>query len=420
MLASLGAVGASCASPADERPSGRVRLVFKHSPLGGDPRPFHELCDSFERSHPGVEVVPELLPNAAGTIHQYFLTSLEGRATDFDLFLVDVIWVAEFARAGWLADLSEAFPPAEVRRQFLPGPAEAVIIERGTYAVPWFADVGVLLRRTDLVPRAPETYEDLVRFATDGNVKGRAHGYVWQGLQSEALTCNACEAIWGHGGTLTDSAGDLDKSPALTLDTPENRDGLAYLRSLFERGVSPPTVTSMGEEESRRVFQAGGAAFLRNWPYAFAEAEAKGSLVRGRVALSPLPTRSGKPGSGTLGGYQIGVSARLPDHKRAAAMALVGHLTSAEANLMLALSYGRNPARRAVYDDLRLRAGAPGIALLLPAISRARPRPVTPFYPMIAGTLSAELSAAVTGLRSPAEALGRAQKLVDHLVEQTG
>src|SRR3954454_7997057 len=49
-----------------------------------------------------------------------FLTALEGGADEFDVFPIDVVWAPEFARAGWLADLSAAFPPAQLLRRFLP------------------------------------------------------------------------------------------------------------------------------------------------------------------------------------------------------------------------------------------------------------------------------------------------------------
>jgi multiple sugar transport system substrate-binding protein len=71
-----------------------------------------------------------------------------------------------------------------------------------------------------------------------------------------------------------------------------------------------------------------------------------------------------------------------------------------------------------VYRDPRLLAGAPAIAGLLPLVERAEPRPVTAYYPMFGGTLAAEFSAAVTGVRSPAEALRRAQAEVDHLMRE--
>ena len=44
------------------------------------------------------------------------------------------------------------------------------------------------------------------------------------------------------------------------------------------------------------------------------------------------------------------------------------------------------------------------------------PRPATPYYAMIADTLQAEFSAAISGIRSPAAALHRAQALANHIM----
>ncbi|WP_163787523.1 extracellular solute-binding protein, partial [Myxococcus vastator] len=180
---------------------GRTRLVFKYQPLWGPPEPFRELLARFEREHPGVELVTEALPNASDLAHQFFLTALEGGARDFDVLVVDVVWVPEFARAGWIADLSAEFPPGRLREDFFPGPVEAVVVEGRTYAVPWYLDVGLLYYRTDLVPRAPRTYAELERFAREAMAKTPGlQGYVWQGRQYEGLSCNVYEALWGHGG----------------------------------------------------------------------------------------------------------------------------------------------------------------------------------------------------------------------------
>ncbi len=234
---------------------------------------------------------------------------------------------------------------------------------------------------------------------------------MWQGLQSESLVCNAYETIWGFGGP--------PASPdRVELDTPAARDALALMRTLLVSGISPPSVTSMGEEEARRVFQAGAAVFMRNWPYAFAELQGKGSPVRGRVGVTTLPTARGGPGHGALGGFQLALNARSPEWKREAALALIAHLASPEANFMLAAHYGRLPARRSTYDDPRLVAVAPGVAALFPAVLHALPRPVTPYYPLIDDALAAELSAAITGVRSPEESLARAQAAVDHLMRE--
>jgi multiple sugar transport system substrate-binding protein len=155
---------------------------------------------------------------------------------------------------------------------------------------------------------------------------------------------------------------------------------------------------------------------MRNWPYAWAEAQREGSPIRGKVGLAPLPTLAGEPGHGTLGGYQLAVNAHAPPRNRELAAELLLHLTSPEANLVMALDHGRSPPRRAAYGDARLADGAPLLASLLPMFELARSRPKTPYYAMISDTLQGEFSAAVTAIRTPAEALGRAQALVDHIV----
>jgi multiple sugar transport system substrate-binding protein len=407
-LAALSCWGAACRAGRDEEANGSSRLVVKYQPLG-ESDAFQRLLAGFEAAHPGVRVVAQALPSSSDVAHQFFLTALEGGSRDFDLFFVDTIWVAEFAHAGWLADLTSYLPPDAVRRDFLSGAADAVVVGGHTFAVPWYGDVGILFFRRDLVERAPTTYAELVDAAERvRRERPPLQGYVWQGRQYEGLVCNVYEAIWGHGGaTMQDGR--------VLLDTDEARAALAYLRSLLERGTSPRSVASAGEEETRRTFQDGRAVFMRNWPYAWAEAQKEGSPVRGRVGLAPLPTLGGERGRGTLGGFELAVNAHVPPAKRDLAFELAAHLTSPEANLALALGYGRSPARRATYDDPRLAAGAPLLAKLLPMLELARPRPTTPYYAMISDTLQGEFSAAITGIRAPGDALSRAQALVDHI-----
>lgn len=388
---------------------GRTRIVFVHQPLWGEAAHFEALLDRFRRANPDVELVTQTIPSASDLAHQYFLTALEGRSEQFDVFVADVVWVAEFARAGWLADLSDAFPPEVQRADFLPGPVEATVLEGRTRAVPWYADVGLLYFRTDLVPGAPRTWEALRTYARDAMTKDPSlQGYVWQARQYEGLVCNVAEAVWGFGGELEDGV-------RVRIDSPEAVAAVSMLRALVADGLSPPGVTSGAEEESRRAFQSGRAVFMRNWPYAWALLQEEGSPVRGRVAVAALPTASGEPGAGTLGGWQLAVNAHVSERRRVAAAKLVGHLTSLESMVALAVSHARIPARPAAFEDPVLREKAPFIADLRPHLERARPRPVTPYYLLITDALQGELSAAIVGIRPPAQALHRAQLFVDHV-----
>lgn len=399
----------SGANRSDDDPT----IVFKHQPLFGDPAPFRRTLETFtERT--GIPVVTEALPSSSDAAHQFFLTSLEGGDPGFDVLVADVVWIAEFARAGWIHDLSALFTPASIRRDFIEGAANAVIFEDKTFAVPWYLDVGLLYRRTDLVPSPVRTYDDLVREALAAKARGAAEvGYVWQGRQYEGLVCNVFETIWGHGGdTLVDGR--------IVLISPEALRALRYQRSLLERGVSPSSVTSMAEEESRRAFESGRAAFMRNWPYAVVEGNREGSPIRGRFVAEPLPTSTGEAGFGTLGGYQLAVTQTVSPSRLKGAASLIEHLTSLDANLDMARVYGRNPPRIAAYSDARLVESVPHIAALKDAILRARPRPVTPYYALLADTLQSELSAAVSGIRSPEESLERAQRACDRIMGGSG
>lgn len=402
-------VCASCAKQTGTQTKG-TPLVFVFQPLGGDAAPFDALLDDFRKSHPDIALTTQLLPNNSDVAHQYFVTSLEGGTQQFDVLVTDVVWTPEFARAGWLADVSEAFPQTELKRDFLPGPVEAVTFEGRTYAVPWYVDVGLLYYRTDLVPRAPTTYGELESFALAAKQKDPSlRGYMWQGRQYEGLVCNAYEVIWGFGGQSLNGG-------RLALDSPQATAALAQLRRYVETGVSPPSVTSAAEEESRLPFHNGKAVFMRNWPYAWREATAKGSPIEGKVGFAPLPTVDGTAGPGTLGGWQLAVNAHSSRERKAAAVALVRQLTSEKGQLVMAAAYGRNPSRTALYSSDALKQTSPFMVALLPHFERARPRPVTPYYGMISDVLQSEFSAAVSGVRTPAVALERAQKRADHLM----
>ena len=399
---------AACRSGETRAPSSaRQWLVFKYQPLGADASAMQRLLAEFERQHPDVAIASELLPNDPDSLHQYFLTALEGGA-DFDVLVVDIIWVQEFARAGWIAELSDAFSAELIRGDFLEGAAQAALFAGRVFAVPWYTDAGLLFYRADLVPRAPKTYAEMEDFVEQARRNNPALlGYLWQGRQYEGLVCHVFEAIWGFGGA--------NESGALQIDTPQARAGLDHLRSLLRRSVSPPFVQSAAEEDSRRAFQSGNAVFMRNWPYAWEPAQAEDSPIRGKVGVAPLPTASGEPGSGALGGWQLAVNARTPSARRRSATELIAHLTSVEANLVLLRAYGRRPARRAAYEGDSISAFDKS---LFPILRSARPRPLTPYYNLISDALQSEFSAAIVGLREPAAALQRAQQQVDRLTGQ--
>jgi multiple sugar transport system substrate-binding protein len=281
---------------------------------------------------------------------------------------------------------------------------EAVTWRGTVYALPWFVDAGLLYYRRDLVEKPPEHWHELPQLAR----APRLHGFVWQGKQYEGLVCNALEYLHSNGGAV------LEGERAV-LASPQNREALAFMADLVRRyGVTPASVTTLTEEPSRHVFGQGRAAFLRNWPYAWRLFQDPASRVHGKVAVAELPRFPGGRSAPTLGGWQLAVNVASRDPE--AAEGLVRFMTAEPAQKRLAIAYGFQPSRVALYRDPELLAAQPFLASLERVFAAARPRPVTPQYVRVSQVLQAELSAAVSGLRTADEALARAQRGVEEIL----
>jgi len=387
-------------------------IVFKHGKIAGDPEPLRKLIAQFEKENPGVQVRDETLPASTDEQHQFYVINLEGKSSDFDVLSMDVIWVPEFARAGWLMDVSDLLSEEE-RENFFAGPMEAVQYKDRLYAIPWYIDAGLLYYRKDLLLKygysPPATWQDLVDTAQAITSKERGlYGFIWQGKQYEGLVCTVLEYFRGNGG-------DILRDGRVVIDSPENTHALSFMRDLIVKyKVTPPLVTTAIEEPTRHIFGNGNALFMRNWPYAWNIFEKEGSPVQGKVGIAQLPSFARGRSAPTLGGWQLGINryARHPEE----AGRLVRFLSSAEAQKTLALTIGYKPTRKALYLDRDIRREQPFTAGLYEVFLHARPRPVSPYYMMMSQVMQPEFSAAITGIKTPAEALRSAQRQIEHIL----
>ncbi|HEY5811563.1 MAG TPA: extracellular solute-binding protein, partial [Terrimicrobiaceae bacterium] len=140
--------------------------------------------------------------------------------------------------------------------------------------------------------------------------------------------------------------------------------------------ISPKGVTTYGEEEARNVWQSGNAAFMRNWPYAYALGADPKSPIAGKFDISVLP-KGGDNGknAAALGGWQLMVSkySKHPD----AAVSLVKYLTSPEAQKQQAVQLSMLPTLRALYSDPDVLAKNPWFKNVEAVLENAVARPST-------------------------------------------
>ena len=403
----------ACGEDANAKQQGSV-IKFSGSALGAEGTLVARQIDRFNGLNPDVYVELQRTPDDATQRHQLYVQWLNARVGSPDILMLDAIWTPEFAAAGWILPLGRFSP---VTSDFFRATIEANTWDGELYALPWFADVGLLYRRTDLVPTEPRSLSEMTASARAAMSRpgGPRYGIVWQGARYEGLITTFIEYLGAFGGRI------LDENGQVAINRPEAVRAVTFMRDeLYDSRIAPLDVLTWHEEEARFAFQNGNAVFMRNWPYAYeAMGDSTQSRVAGNYAVSPMPGAPGGGSTAALGGAQLAINkfSESPD----AAYRLIAYLTAPEQMIERAQAVGQYPTRPALYDDPRLAA-----VRSIPyeqakrAIESATPRPVTPIYTEMSEILQIELHRALVRQAEPKVALDNAAKRIEALIERTG
>ena len=339
-------------------------------------RIWQELVSEFNERNPGTEVRMVEGPPATNAREDLYSTSFLSRESAFDIIYCDAIWVAKFAAAGWLRDLTRQLSPEDAD-DFLDADLNAGSYRGRLYRIPAFTDVGLLYYRKDLVAVPPKTFDELLRQCGDFQ-SGERWGFLWQGKQYEGLITVFLEVLWGHGGDWIDPV-----TRRVHLDETEALEALRFLKNTIGT-ISPPGVTGYIEEDTRILFQGGRAVFLRNWPYVWAMMKQSGAAASGHIAFTPMVHTPGHSSAATLGGWGFAISSFCRNPGRA--WEFVEFMTRPEQLVRVREKMGRIPSRKSLIPED-----------FLPIFEKARARPPIPEYAQASDILQRWLSAALTG-----------------------
>ena len=329
-----------------------------------------QIIDEWNAANPDEEVTFKEQSNDADQAHDDLVQHLQAEQSDYDVMALDVIWTAEFAAKGWLVPLEGEF--AMDNAGILPSTVESATYNGTQYAAPKNTNGGLLFYRTDLVPEAPTTWDELTascEIATANNIDC----YAGQFAAYEGLTANVSEIINAHGGSFVAEDGTTP-----TVDSPEARAGLQALVTAFE---------------TQQAFEDGNVLYLRNWPYVYGTASQEGSAVAGNYGVAPLPGVDGV-GTSTLGGYNAAISTF--SENKATAADFLRFMQGEQAQRIIAEG-ALPPVLESLYDDPALIAEMPYLPALKESIANAVPRPVTPFYPAVSKAIQDNTFAAIKG-----------------------
>lgn len=372
----------------------------------------------------GIEVEHVAGEESATDRLQVYTQQFAAQAADNDVYQIDVIWpgvVAEHA-----IDLNESL--SDLASQHFQAIVENNTVDGKLVGMPQFTDAGLLYFRTDLLEQygleAPTTWEELTAAAQtiqDGERGANPdfYGFVFQGNAYEGLTCNGLEwQVSNGGGNIIEPDGTISINNEQAIAAFEMAAGWVNV-------IAPQGVSTYQEADSLNVWINGNAAFMRNWPYAFAASQDETqSQIAGKIDVSPLPMGSGEGArhADTLGGWQLMVSQYSENQE--AAVEFVRFMCSPEVQKSRAIEVSNLPTIGSVYEDPDVAAASEFIPRLRDVFEGgavARPSSVTgEFYPEVSAVYFTELNQVLTGAKDASQAVEDMASQFEPIMEDAG
>lgn len=372
---------------------------------------------AWNKKYPKQKVTLRELPEDADQQRQQMVQNAETKSSTFTVLTVDVVWTAEFAAKQYIDPL----PTDELDMdKFLPATVDSAKYFNKLYAVPYTSDGALFYYRKDLLKKAgisgpPKTWSEMK--SDCAKIKKLPEGknitcYGGQFQKYEGMVVNFAETVNGAGGSIVSKDGKK-----VTVDSPEAKKGLDFLADGFKSGMMSKGEFTWKEEESRRAFQQGKVAFLRNWPYVHEKFAAKdgSSKVNGKFDVSPIPGADGT-GVSSLGGHNLGINKY--GKNKGTALGFIKFMTSDKEEKKRLDNTSLAPTVKSIYSDKKLQKKYPYLPVLLKSIEHAKPRPKVVEYGDASKAIQDAVYPALQGKKSSKEALSEAQKNLKPLVKK--
>lgn len=409
LLSALVATG--CGDDAEAGSGTKIlHITSGRDPTGTFPRILRQ-CNESAGGKWKLEAV--MVPPTVDAQREMFIRRLAGKDSTLDILGMDVIWTAEFSEAGWIWDLTDKIEP--IKDQLVPAPLATVEYKGKYWAMPSNTNLAVLYYRKDIIKEPPTTWQQMAEMAKEAKKKHPdMAGFLWQANQYEGLTVDALEFIHSAGGKVLDESG----KKSLLAEGDGTLKAFKFMRSLFETKVTPQSVGTFQEEESRQLFQSGKGIFLRNWPYVWPTSQKKGSPILGKVGVAELPAFEGGKQATVLGGLNWGISVYSKYPKEAwEAVQCVTSFEHQKLDTMKRLNLG---VWEKLYTDPDVKKQIPFIGTLRAGLDNAHSRPTTPYYFDVTYAIAKYSHEVAVGTMDPETAVKRLDHDVQLAVEGKG
>lgn len=363
---------------------------------------FHRIFAEWVRAHPDVRVDISVMPALELHKAKLMMAAANGRLPD--VASIDSFWMPLF-KPGEQVQSLDADWPAEDRADFLPFTIKTLSDPAGhVYGVWHGTDCRVLYYRKDLVPKPPETWDEVIETAARIARERKISGYLFNAGRWEGSVFDHLPMFWGQGGELVDEKG----APVFGLG--ENRERmirvLAFMRRAVESGASPPSVLANNDyQQLSSAAIAGDAAMFLGGSWQLRELEPSLSKEEfEKWEIAPIPQKDRGVVSTGAGGW-IWVTFAQDARKRRAAVDLIRFIESRDNVGAISFAAHQLPARQSVYEKFPFFREDRFHRRFGEWLQGARARPTVLIYPTISEQLQLAIGYVVAGDKKPEQAV---------------
>lgn len=372
---------------AEKAVSGKITFVHCE---GNDKEGFIKLVDEFKAAYPDVELEASYMVNSELKKNMQ-INMLAGNLPDVLVF--DSPDFATFAANGYFLDITDYMNEWGEIDNFYEGPLNSVTYDGKIYGLPWYSNNLAIYYNKQMLEEAgvepPTTWEELEEAAA-ALTKDGVYGFGMALPKSEVGTFQYIPWLYSAGGDIS----DLSSDAAI--------EALTFVSGLVEKGYMSKEVVNWAHGDLEKAFLGEKVAMIEFGSWGISSL----SAAEFEWGVVPMPAKEANGESITvIGGYNVGISKDCENID--AALAFLEFIGSKEQAASYAESVGCIPVRGDVEENEFWEKEPMKIfADSMPnAVSR-----VNPFWPDLSANVQTAIQGAVTGEKTPEEALMEANE----------
>lgn len=336
-------------------------------------------------------------------------TQLFAGSETFDVVAMPNTSIAQFASVKAILPLDFFIYDKEMtdRNQFDISDFLRIYTYRGfIYGLPIDISTHLLYYRNDLIPKPPETWEELIETAKSfSRSRNSASPTVWglgmPGTAPEERTKIFMSLLRSFGG---DTLRERDEE--VMFDSEDSIQAGKYMEKIIREGIVPRDMLTWDSARTQEALLTGEIAMAAPfWNDVYAAIKESGSPLAEKISIAPIPGEAASDGKVYRSAFQQSWMLSINAHSKypKEAWKFVEFATSKQGGLVNA-SLGGVPARRSILNDPAFQGIRADFPLLLKSMESSQKEPSVAYYASLVELEEEAIAKVVSGYATPNQA----------------